>query len=668
MQSRPGSLLLLALLLPVFLVSQDGPTTEFGRISDEDRKMLVLASDTTAEAYVLYDHLDLDYEYSDLKGPILVERYHRRLKLFKPSAYERANITITYDRSYRSIGDVEALVQLPEGGTIVLGNEDFINQTESGTRVTLKFTFPRLTPGATVEYRYTRRTDGILIPTPYTFQEDIPVRWAEYTAMIPAYYDYVSLGRPGRYHINETEIVKRQWGPEFSIQAYSNNNKLDHTRVRWAMKDLDAYRYQPYSNNFVDYLPRVRLQLRGVQYPGRPLSKVFSSWEETVTELQDRKDFGRYYRNKSNYGKLWKEAEPLIAGQPDARSKIEAAYRFVIDRYRWNGRYGILATDSPNSTFDAGGGNSADLNIALLSLLNEAGIEADPLLVSLRDEGAPIEQYPMLDQFDHLMVYTEVDGKPLLLDANDADRPAGLPRLVALNHRGWVANKDAPRWVDISVAPAESTIMAVMDVAADGQSTTHLRARLDSYYAFEARGKLRAMESASDAPLSRQIIKQYPEASILEAEHETTEASSADRLSLEARLSVPAGQALSDFLYVQPVLLPMIEADLADVETRLYPIDFPHPTTQRYIAQIKLPEGYIIDEVPASVRLKAEDGSITASYVTSYSEALRMLNLNFSLEVSRTLYAAEEYAGLRDMFRRIIDLQQAPIVLKKVAK
>ncbi len=44
------------------------------------------------------------------------------------------------------------------------------------------------------------------------------MRWAEYTAMIPAYYDYVSLSAAGRYTItrprssNEPGVLIFQWG------------------------------------------------------------------------------------------------------------------------------------------------------------------------------------------------------------------------------------------------------------------------------------------------------------------------------------------------------------------------------------------------------------------------------------------------------------------------
>ncbi|CAH1002029.1 hypothetical protein LEM8419_02944 [Neolewinella maritima] len=661
-----GKLTWLALLCTTFLSAQATDVVEYGRISDADRALLQAPADSAAEAYVLYDHLDLDFAYRDGEGPSTVETTHRRLKLFKPSAYERANITLSFNREYVEYTDVEGIVHLPQGGSILLTSADIVTQKGEGLTMTTKFTFPRLCPGATIEYRYVKRTKSILTPTVYTFQEDIPVRWAEYTATIPAYYDYVSLGASGRYHINESKIISREWGPSFTTGPYASRNELDHTRIRWVMTDLDAYDYQPYSNNFIDYLPKARLQLRGVWYPGEGKRSIFSTWEETVDELQDRKDFGRYYRNKINYGRLWSAAEANIAAAADLRGKIEAAYRFVVEHYRWNGYFSILATDAPNKTFENGRGNSADLNIALLSLLNEAGIDAHPLLVSLRNGGAPIEAYPMLQQFDHLMVYTEVDGQTVLLDANDADRPVGLPRVAALNHRGWVAEKGNPRWVNIEVPPAKQTVMVSMDVAADGQTTAHLRSRLESYYAFDARSALNDMTNDREAPLASVIIAQYPDAVVLKTTHEgAAKGANSDILSLDVDLQLPAGQAMNDFLYIQPVLLPMLDDQLDDVESRLYPIDFPYPWIQRYVAQINLPEGFVVDELPASLRLKADDGSIAVVYSVDENVALRAVTVNFAVQLDRTLYTSGEYGGLREMFRRIIDLQQAPIVLKR---
>ena len=659
------NLLFAFLLLFSFAYGQKNDKITFGRITEEERTLMVAPQDTTAEAYVLYDHLDLDFEYLDNVGPVRMEHFHRRLKLLKPSSFERANISIPYDRSYQDITDLDAVVHLPTGGAYQLKGSDFIREKQEGTRETLKFTFPQIVPGAIIEYTFGKRTKNITVPTPYRFQEDIPVRRAEYTAMIPVYYKYISLGAQGRYSINDVGFQNRQWGPKFGTgQAYGGAQQTSHTKIRWAMDDIAAYEYQPYSNNFIDYIPGVRLQLQSVDYPGQAPQPVFSDWKNTVAELQARRDFGKYYRNKSNYNRLWKEAEAIVMAGKTTKERIDAAYYFIARRVSWNDRYSVLASDSPNNIFDAGSGNGADLSMCLLALLNEAGIPAYPLLVSLRDEGAPIEVYPLLDQFDHFMVYTEVDGKPYLLDVNGPSRPPGLPRIDALNHRGWVADEAAPRWVDVEVPLARQVIMADIKLEPSGMADVSLTTRMDSYYGFSSRLGLQRMTKESEAPLAAQLLTTFPEATVVSHEVVDGDTDPNKALSYNLKLQVPAGAGSEDYLYVLPVMIAMLDKTLDDVEQRLYPIDFPYPWKQQYVATITVPEGYAVEELPESIRLVAEDGGMSAMYAAE-AKPNGTVSVIFNVQLDRTVYPPDAYPLLRDMYRRIIELQESPIVFKR---
>ncbi len=652
---------------PALLIAQYEGGTRFGEVTPADRQLTLVPGDTAAAAYVLYDHLDLRYLYRDDKGPSLRETFHRRIKLLKPAAFDLANITISYRKGDQEVDKLQAVIHLPQGGALPVREADFVRETDSDGRTLVKFTFPRVTAGAIIEYTYSRNTESILAPTVHYFQESIPVRWSEYTALIPPYYQYMSLGNVrGQYHIQEAEIVKEDFGPEFGAGAYrTNGNRVEHSQLRWVMKDLPAFTDEPYTNNASDYLPRIRLQLQAVSYPGQGVQPVFSDWQETVNTLQDRPDFGRYYRNRINYGKLWKEAEATLEAAGTDRDKVEAAYRFVLDRVRWNGEYRILASQTPNQILAEGTGNSADLNMCLLALLNEAGITAHPLLVSLRDHGAPIEVYPVIYQFDHLMVYTELDGQPLLLDVNDSDRPAGLPRLNALNHRGWVADKAKPRWIDLDVPPARRTVLQEIVIGDDGVATVDLKSRMESYFAFAARSELHAAKQPGEAPLASEILVRYPLTEVIEPFTPGEKDDPSGPLDYFLQLRVPSvAQVYEDYLYVQPLLLAVLDEELDDVEERVYPIDFAFPWQQRYLAKIHVPAGYVLDEAPGNIRLRAEDDSMVATFATEV-QSDGVVSVSLVVNLDRTFYPAEYYPGLRDMYRRIIELQDTPLVFKR---
>lgn len=650
------------LLCPV-LSAQYEDGLKFGKVTDEDRQLMTADGDTTAEAYVLYDRLDLRFDYLRDKGPVTEETFHRRVKLLKPASFDRANVSLSYDGDYQSISNIDAEVHLPDGETIKLKNRDIVREQGEDDRVTYKFTFPQVTAGAIIEYSYRKVTESILVPTVYTFQENIPVRWAEYTAMIPKYYRYVSLGQMGNYHIEENKREHRRW--HYSQQSGSSDvPSIFFNDLRYVMKDIAAFTPQPYTNNLTDYLPQVRLQLQSVEYPNQVTKPVFNNWQTTVDELQERKDFGRYYRIKANYNKLWKEAEPIIMAGSTLRERIDLAYYYLASRLEWNGEYRILASDAPDNIMVTGIGNSADLNIALLALLNEAGIEAHPLLVSLRNRGAPVEVYPLINQFNHLMVYTEVDGQPYLLDVNGPSRPPGLPRVEALNHRGWVADQANPHWVNVDVARARRVVLANFKIDETGGTEVDLTGRLESYYAFAGRNQLASMKQPSEAPLLSEIVAKYPGTEILEAATVEGEEGATQPLTYRTKIKVPAVVAGNDYLYIQPILIPLIDAELDDVEQRLYPIDFPYPWREQYIANVEIPEGYMVEELPASIRMVSEDGGMTTTF-TAAAQTEGTVTINLAVDLDRTVYQAGDYTALRSMYRHIIELQESTIVCKR---
>jgi len=627
---------------------------KFGKIGLEDRKMMSLPSDTTAEAYVLHDELSLAFIQDPDGRPMLKEYRHRRLKLFTAASFDRADIEIIYSRENNRISKLRAAIHFPDGGAQKLAKSDFIRERYDDDRDIYKFTFPGVREGATIEYSYVQTDKNIVIPSRYFFQESIPVRWAEYKALIPSYFNYVSLSTGANdYNINKVAAVN----------GYFGGDNINTTDIHWAMKDLAAYDIQPYVNNFGDYLPQVRMQLQSVQYPGRPPQKVFSDWKETTTDLDGWADFGKSYRIKSNSNKVWKDVEPLLSGKSSETEKAQEIYNFVTGKISWDGNYRWTAERTPNKVYDAAQGSSGEISILLLALLKQAGITAKPLLVPLRNGGEPIEIYPLLNQFDHLMVLATLDGKEMILDPNSIHRPMGLPRRSALNHRAFVADPENPHWTDVETSIAAKTVMVDIALDEEGVGEVGLKSRLQSYYGFSAREQMDEMENDNEFPMVGEILENFPETELISKEVQVQEDESGP-VNINMKLKVPMGQAVDDYLYLQPILFHVLNEGLADVEQRLYPVDFGHPSQERYIANITLPEGYVVDELPKSQRITSQDKALSVTFAAE-DKGSGLLSLNFTVAIRRTVFKANEYAGLRELFRNIIELQETTIVLKK---
>lgn len=636
------------------LVAQDDYAKySYGDITEEDRALMIAPGDSTAEAYVLYDLLRMDMIMTPDGIPALQEYRHRQLKLLRESSFGRADIEIIYYRGSEKVNRIKATIHLPNGKSIKVPRKDMIRERYDEDREIIKFTFPNVTEGAIIEYTYTNISESILIPSRYQFQENIPVRWAEYQANIPVYYDYVSLSNASNMTINTVERQRQVFA----------GTMLSHAVIRRAFADLPAYTDQPYVNNFRDYIPHVRLQLASVRYPNQPINKIFSDWKQTTEELMDFVSFGRAFNNKPNYNRVWKAVEPRLLGLSTETEKATAIYNFVTGSITWNGYFSRYSDRTPNKVYDAAEGTSGEISVMLLALLKEAGIKADPLLVPLRNSGSPVELYPLLTQFQHSMVLANLDGKPTMLDPNSPSRPMGLPRFYALNHRGFVADPDNPRWIDIEVPPAVQTVMANVNLTDSGEAEVAIKSRLNSYYAFNGRNAIREMEEDGDLPIMENVMETFPETELIS--HEVVDKKEVSGpLNMNLQLKVPMGQPIEDFLYVQPILCTALEKELIDEDNRLYPVDFGFPWSKRYITNITLPEGYAVEELPKSIRMKSEDGSMRVTMVASKATE-NSVSINFSVSVSKTVFKPGEYAVLQSMFRQIIELQETTLVLKK---
>ena len=58
-------------------------------------------------------------------------------------------------------------------------------------------------------------------------------------------------------------------------------------------------------------------------------------------------------------------------------------------------------------------GNAANINLFLCSMLNEAGIQASPVLLSTRDHGKILKDYPFQQFINYVIVLAKIDIQKL---------------------------------------------------------------------------------------------------------------------------------------------------------------------------------------------------------------------------------------------------------------
>lgn len=627
---------------------------KFGKVDPADLAMTELAADTSAGAYVLHHGSKVFFSFSGT--PMMFQSVKRRVKLLKRSGFDEADVELRYYPQYQKITDLKAMIHLPDGNTIKLKGRDFVREDLDDDWRSIKFTFPQVTEGAIIEYGYRKSNENFTWLPRFYFQENVPVRWAEYRASIPEYYRYVSLSNAHNVWAEHSSTVDNEQVSGIAMRVQNMN---------FALADLPAFKDQPYTNNLTDYLPKIYMQLQTVAYPGQEVQNVFTTWQELAKDLDNFAWFGKKYNNRSDVAKPLNDMAPLLEKATTETEKARVAYGYIGQHMNWDGEHRITSDNRLNQCWSSKTGNSAELNMLLLGVLLQLDIQAEPLLVSLRNQGAPITTFPVYDQFDHLMVLARLDGKQYILDVNDTSRPMGMPRFKALNGAGWVASPENPRWIPIKSPRVTSTITAEisLDDTEDGMATVDIQSRKSSYYALNSRNALSRMEDDKEGPLMSDIIDIFPDAEFISRElEEEDDIRAPHKIGLKAR--VPLAQIADDYIYLSPIISYPLEEGLVDTETRYAPVDLGYPSRHRYVAKIKIPEGYAVEEMPESIRMRSEDGSVSASFTAAKDE--ETISVNYTLDLGRAVFTADEYYALKEIFERAIELQTSMLVLRRV--
>jgi hypothetical protein len=78
-----------------------------------------------------------------------------------------------------------------------------------------------------------------------------------------------------------------------------------------------------------------------------------------------------------------------------------------------------------------------------------------------------------------------------------------------------------------------------------------------------------------------------------------------------------------------------------------------------------IPAGMKPEALPKSINLKMPDNSIAFSRLINYDPERNMITSRVKFEVIRTVFVAEEYPSVKDFYKKMVDLLNEPLVLKK---
>jgi hypothetical protein len=514
----------------------------------------------------------------------------------------------------------------------------------------VKVAIPNVRVGTVIEYQYTLESPFVYNFRQWDFQSDIPKLQSEYWTTIPANYVYnISLRGFLTLAKNESELVEDCFTP-------GGGHKADCSRMKWAIKDIPAFIEEDYMTAKSNFLSSIHFELSEVKRFDGSRDKIALEWKDAELELRGNERFGIQIKRGKDI--MEDQLSVVTAGEGDPLMKARKIYDFIRGWYRWNGEHGKYSEQGIRKAFEKKTGNVGDINLSLIAALKFAGLEAAAVILSTRDNGFPTELFPVISEFNYVLAHLNLNGKVYLLDATDDFLPFGMIPERCLNGKGRVLADGGSFWLDLKASDKDKTVsILTLTMDAAGKISGNIQSSYIGYAAASQRRTLFGNASEKEyidklaQPLGGEVGK-----------FEIQNADNVDRpLVVRIDFSTDAGDG-SGYKLFNPFLVSRHTQNPFRSSERLYPVDFGVPLEETVILNLSYPDAFALAEMPPKAALVLPDKG--ARFVFDISDQPGRIMMNSVLSVAKPLFSSDEYHHLKELYNRVIAIQQTDLVFK----
>ncbi|NOY49526.1 MAG: hypothetical protein GXO88_03030 [Chlorobi bacterium] len=615
---------LLIAAMAILLVNNSfakGKKIKYGKVGLADLQMTTYEFDTSAVAVVLYEKGEYD-------GTNHQFYFHRRLKILKKEGLDFAN----YEFNTGAKGFIKGITFNLEGGKIIETKLDKHNIYEEKIwdyKFEYNVAMPNVKVGSVldIEVKY----DGF--PPVWYFQRSIPVVLSE-----------LELGD------NQYLTFRKSLGGIIRPQSVGYNH--------WRAENMPAFISEAYISSDKNYLSRIELDINETHFPGYYALEYTSSWKSVQTILLRINSFGKALEWPNGF--LNKYAKEIEEAATTDTEKAKLAVEKIKSLVSWNGvsRF-TIAEDNLSEVAKDKEGNSAEINLMLIELLDKLDLDARPMVMSTRANGMLHPTYPSLNKLNYVVAYVNVDGKPLILDATSKDLAWNMLPVRCLNYGGRVL--DGHNTQAAIISPKEKFAKrAYYDLTLD--ENMNLSGKLSylnkDYAAYSFRNDYKSY--LGDQDYVENLANDKDGLSIIDYKIENVKVlekpvSEKYEIEIEDAVSVIDGQA-----FINMFLFEQINENPFKLEERKYPVDFAYARAASGVVRIAVPENFTIAELPKPVSISLPEKS--AKFTMIYQMNNNVLTLNYKLLINRSVFPENAYLYIKEFYSQVINNQGYPVV------
>ena len=615
--------------------------------------------DEKTDAVQLYSEKIVTVQSADKIKATVREAY----KILRPGGRELGTLVVSFN-SHKKITGMRGWCIPAQGKDYEVKDKEAmeislpkIDGSELVSDVKVKvLRIPAAEPGNIIGYEYEEEEQPFVLQDIWSFQEENPVREAQYTLQLPAGWEYKATW------INYPETKPSQAG----------------NQAHWVLSDIKAIK------------PETEMPpLHGVSGllvvsfvpPGGGANKGFQNWKEMGSW-----EAGLEQGRRDASPEIKQKVVSLTGSAAMPLGKMQALAKFVQSDIRYVaielGIGGWQPHPAPE-IFTHRYGDCKDKATLLSSMLHEIGVESFFISINTVRGGAAPDRPPMIGWFNHEILAVQLPesvkdnslvalvehpklGRLLIFDPTDEYTPFGQLRGELQANHGLLVTPDGGELLKLPQLPASrSGVQRTAKLKLSPNGT------LSGDFVETRHGDSGLWQRMTLKSVAKEADKIKPIETMLSHSLSTFQITKASVLNLNLT-DQPFGYQYSlvaesyaknagNLLLVRPRVLGSKSSDLLETkEPRKYPVEFDGPSRDTDTFEIALPAGYEVDDLPPPV--DADYGF--ASYHSKTEVNGNMLKYTRSFEVKELSVPLSKVEELKKLYRIIAGDERNTAVLK----
>jgi hypothetical protein len=294
----------------------------------------------------------------------------------------------------------------------------------------------------------------------------------------------------------------------------------------------------------------------------------------------------------------------------------------------------------------------------LIAMLHDANIEAYPVILSTRSNGFVHYMYPLMSRYNYVIVEVKVNDVSYFLDASQPS--LGFNKLSPECYNGparRIATESKPLTFSAD-SLQETKVTSVIISNEKGKIEGGFQSTLGYIESLDIRKKIK---EKGEADFFKTISTAYNNE--LEIKDPGIDSLAITEMPLTIHYEFKMNDMDQDIIYFNPMMGEGYKNNFFKAADRKYPIEMPSATSETYILNMEIPKGYVVDEIPKSVKVSLNEGDGSFEYLVSKTET--DIQLLSKIAIKRANFTPEEYNSLRDFFGYVVKKHSEQIVFKK---